>query len=60
MRRVWFVFGPSPNQLVFVSATTYRDRLTVAAAVDRTRLPAELGERLVGTAVRLLGEAAEG
>jgi len=58
VRRVWFVFGPSPNQLLFVSATTYRDRLTLAAAVDRARLPADAADRLVTSAVRRLAAAA--
>jgi hypothetical protein len=54
VRSVWFSFAPTPNQLAFVSATTYRGRLTMAACVDRARVPIELAHRLTTGAVRRL------
>jgi hypothetical protein len=54
VRRVWFSFGPTPNQLAFVSATTYRGQLTMAACVDHEHTPIDLGTRLDTSAARLL------
>jgi hypothetical protein len=54
VRSVWFSFAPTPNQLAFVSATTYRGRLTMAACVDHARVPTELADRLTTGAVRRL------
>jgi hypothetical protein len=60
VRSVWFSFAPSPNQLAFVAATTYRGRLTMAVCTDHARLPAEVGDRLTGGAVERLRTAARG
>jgi hypothetical protein len=60
VRSVWFSFAPSPNQLAFVAATTYRGRLTMAVCTDHVRLPAELGDRLTAGAVERLRTAAQG
>jgi hypothetical protein len=54
VRSVWFSFAPTPNQVVFVSATTYRGRLTMAACVDHARVPVELADRLAAGALRRL------
>lgn len=54
VRSVWFSFAPTPNQVVFVSATTYRGRLTMAACVDHARVPIDLADRLVAGALRRL------
>jgi hypothetical protein len=53
-RSMWFSFAPTPNQVAFVSATTYRGRLTMAMCVDHERAPVELATRLEGNALRLL------
>ena len=56
VRSVWFSFAPTPNQVGFVSATTYRGRLTVVACVDHARVPIELADRLTtGALGRLRG-----
>ena len=54
VRSVWFSFAPTPNQLVFVSATTYRGQLAMAACVDHARVPMDLAERLATRALRYL------
>lgn len=54
VRSVWFSFAPSPNQIAFVSATTYRGRLTMAECVDHARLPVDLRDRLATGALRRL------
>jgi hypothetical protein len=54
VRSVWFSFAPTPNQLVFVSATTYRGRLTMALCADRARVPIDLPDRLAAGALRRL------
>jgi hypothetical protein len=54
VRSMWFSFAPTPNQVVFVAATTYRGRLTMAACIDRARVPDELADRLVAGALRRL------
>lgn len=54
VRSVWFSFAPTPNQVVFVAATTYRGRLTMAVCVDDARVPIELADQLTTGALRRL------
>jgi hypothetical protein len=44
-----------PNQVAFVAATTYRDKLALTVTTDLARLPVALAERLVAGIAERLG-----
>jgi hypothetical protein len=44
-----------PNQVLFVAATTYRDKLVMNVSTDLAKLPADLAEQLVAGVAERLG-----
>ena len=55
VRRLSVTMIPGPNQVAFVTATTYRSELVIGVATDTAKLPAPLAERLVAGIAERLG-----
>jgi hypothetical protein len=47
VRSLTVLLSPSPNQVAFVSVTTYRDRLVMNVMTDRAKLSEDVSEHLV-------------
>lgn len=54
VRSLSFVLAPTPNQVAFAAATTYRGRLVLNLATDRLRVDAAATRRLADEAASLL------
>jgi hypothetical protein len=55
VRSMSFVLAPTPNQVAFAAATTYRRRLVINLATDRSRVDAAIVRRLMEEAAGWLG-----